>query len=390
MTGNFGSPRLAILVDHVAQYFAPAFRALAEHGGVQERVYCWRVSDSGHFDEGFGRHVEWNTDLYSGYSWWGSSNSGPSLLKRLRHLRADLRRFDPDVILCFGWSSPVALAGLTYGRLTCIPIFVLADANGRQPSDTVRRKLRGPIMRTLLTQVNGALSTGAANTLFYTNHGMREDRIYPGTLPIALQSFSTARDRYASVARSRKSNRPLVIGFAGKLIRIKGVDELIDAAAMLPRDGSWRLRIVGDGPEREALEGQVSRLSLEAEVEFCGFKNTDEIPDFLAGMDVVVMPSRLESRGLVAIEAMAAGAVPVVSSATGVWGEGDAVQEGITGFVYPSGEPHRLSEILLRLVSSPAVREPVARRAAAHAGNFGPEAFAERTVAAVRRETRGN
>jgi glycosyltransferase involved in cell wall biosynthesis len=382
MRTSGGRARIAVVVDHPAQYFAPAFRALARES-VDLQVIYWNAAQGGNFDPGFGRHVKWNVDLYSDYDWWTPPSGSKKKVHKMCQIYRKLVEFGPHVLLSFGWSSPVALTGLVYGGLTRRPTLVYSDTNGRQDSSTLRGRLRKPAMRLMLNRVSGAVSTGTANAEFYTKHGLDAHRIYPGTLPIALDAFHLAAVRQRGLEPSGNPRRPAVIGFAGKLLRHKGADELIQAVNMLPRDKSWRLQVVGDGPERSALEEMVSRLSLTDYAEFTGFRNTDEIPALLAAMDVFVMPSRREPRGLVAIEAMAAGTVPVVSSATGVWGKGDAVQDGVNGCVYPAGHPDLLAREIKRLVDDASLRQQLSERARIDAQRFGPTSFAKDIVNAI-------
>ncbi|MBW8881292.1 MAG: glycosyltransferase [Asticcacaulis sp.] len=105
-----------------------------------------------------------------------------------------------------------------------------------------------------------------------------------------------------------------VIGAMGRLHAIKGFDVLLRAAAQLRGQGSrFQLKIAGDGPQRGELEALSRSLKLDDCVEFCGWA-ADPL-QFLAGVDLFVVPSRFESFGLVVVEAMAAG-VPVVASDT--------------------------------------------------------------------------
>jgi glycosyltransferase involved in cell wall biosynthesis len=106
-------------------------------------------------------------------------------------------------------------------------------------------------------------------------------------------------------------------------------------------------------------------------------------PKLLAGFDVVVVPSRRDMRTLVTIEAMAAGAAVIVSDATAVWGPGDLIQDGVTGFVYRSGEPTMLAGQLGRLLQDRLLLDRLRRRGAEQAEGFGPAAFARTTKDAV-------
>jgi glycosyltransferase involved in cell wall biosynthesis len=100
------------------------------------------------------------------------------------------------------------------------------------------------------------------------------------------------------------------------------------------------------------------------------------MPKLLAGFDVVVVPSRLDMRVLVAIEAMAAGAAVIVSDATAVWGPGDLIEDGATGLVYRSGEPSMLARQLWRLLDDPALLGRLQGSGVERSARFGPAAFA--------------
>lgn len=114
--------------------------------------------------------------------------------------------------------------------------------------------------------------------------------------------------------------------------------------------------VIGDGPLMADLTALAGQLSIDDHVTFHGFANASEMPELLAALDVVVVPSRSDMRVLVSIEAMAAGTAIVVSDTTAVWEPGDLVADGVTGLVYQSGDP----------------------------AHFGPTSFAETTASSVR------
>jgi len=101
-----------------------------------------------------------------------------------------------------------------------------------------------------------------------------------------------------------------VVGYIGQLIPRKGLDVLLGALALLP-EIPWRLAIVGEGPERQALEEQARSLGIAEGVRFFGFR--EDRLRFLRGFNVFVLPSRLEGIPRCLMEAMAAG-VPVIAS----------------------------------------------------------------------------
>jgi glycosyltransferase involved in cell wall biosynthesis len=139
---------------------------------------------------------------------------------------------------------------------------------------------------------------------------------------------------------------PPVIGFAGRLAPIKGVDDLIRAIAILrtelPEIG---LEIAGDGPERGALEELVQSSGLDAHVTFLGWQS-DLAPAFKRWA-MFVQPSLSEGFGVSALEAMATG-LPVIATAVG--GIPELVVAGETGLLVPPRDPNRLAGALRELL----------------------------------------
>lgn len=107
--------------------------------------------------------------------------------------------------------------------------------------------------------------------------------------------------------------------FVGRLVRVKGVDQLLKAVALLKRkDKKVRLDLVGTGSRKykRYLHKLVDRLGISSEVHLIGFRKQGQMQRMYAGYGAVIMPSRQESFGLVALEALAGG-IPLVSTQAG-------------------------------------------------------------------------
>jgi glycosyltransferase involved in cell wall biosynthesis len=106
------------------------------------------------------------------------------------------------------------------------------------------------------------------------------------------------------------------VSFVGKLTEFKGVDVLLDAAAIYERElGDVATLIIGDGELKARLKTQAQQLGLTG-VHFLGHQPQPEVARILNIADVSVVPSRVEPFGLVAVEAMACG-TPVVATNEG-------------------------------------------------------------------------
>jgi glycosyltransferase involved in cell wall biosynthesis len=149
----------------------------------------------------------------------------------------------------------------------------------------------------------------------------------------------------------------VVIGGIGRLHDQKGWDVLCSAAAIVRREyPNAVFAVVGDGPERARLE----RMGAGSGVRFLGYR--ENASSLMRAFDVVVIPSRYEACGLVAIETMLAG-VPVI--ATSVGGLPEVV--GDCGVLVAPKRPDLLAAAIVELLHDPVARAAYAERAEARA-----------------------
>lgn len=131
--------------------------------------------------------------------------------------------------------------------------------------------------------------------------------------------------RYPAPSPRPPAALPLRALFVGRLVPYKGCDMAIAAAAPALRAGRVRLTVVGDGPERAALEALVAREGVDAGVRFVGRVAPVEVRHHYAASDLLLFPSVREFGGGVVLEAMATGLVPLVVD---YGGPGELVVEG--------------------------------------------------------------
>ena len=156
---------------------------------------------------------------------------------------------------------------------------------------------------------------------------------------------------------------PPVIGALGRLHEQKAFDTLLRALARLKAAGvAFSVRIAGEGPERAALEALRAALGLEAEVSFVGW--VSPVTDFLAGLDLFVMPSHYEPFGLSLAEALAAG-VPAV--AAGIEGPEEILGGGRFGRLFPNRDEAALAAALRAAMADWPETLRMAKAAQAHA-----------------------
>ena len=115
----------------------------------------------------------------------------------------------------------------------------------------------------------------------------------------------------------RPAQLPLTGVFIGRLVPYKGADVLIEAAASFLKANQLRLHIVGDGPQKEALDELVQKLGVASNVEFHGWLSHAEVQTILKQCEVLIFPSIREFGGGVVVEAMAQGVPPMVADYAG-------------------------------------------------------------------------
>ena len=154
------------------------------------------------------------------------------------------------------------------------------------------------------------------------------------------------------------AERPFTIGFIGRLALNKDLPTLIDAAAVLARQGvEFRLLLAGEGEERPMLERKVDELALRDKVVFAGWVGPAQKADFFKACDVICSPSAWDTQPLTVLETFAWGKALV---ATDIPGPSSCYEHERTALVVPPRDPVAMAAALLRLKEDPALRARLA------------------------------
>jgi L-malate glycosyltransferase len=137
---------------------------------------------------------------------------------------------------------------------------------------------------------------------------------------------------------------------------VKRVEDVVAVFARVRKQLRSRLLMVGDGPDRPKAEWLARTHGVAGDVIFVGKQN--DMSQFLAVSDVLLLPSELESFGLVALEAMAC-EVPVIASRVG--GIPEVVRDGVDGFLYDVGDTKAMADSCLLILQNLNVREEIGK-----------------------------
>lgn len=198
-------------------------------------------------------------------------------------------------------------------------------------------------------------------------------------LPTGLPETAFARDDLAA-ARLRRSllgGRRYLLYTVSRLGREKELDVLLRAAASLrERIGdTFRLAVIGEGPERAALESLRDRLGLAETVVFPGAVENARLADYHRAGDLFLFTSHSETQGVVLLEAMAAGRPVAALRAPGAV---DLVRDGVNGRLTCEAE---FVPAVAALLADPALRRRLSGQALETARRFTVEAVAHRAEA---------
>ncbi|MEK7873804.1 MAG: glycosyltransferase [Chloroflexota bacterium] len=149
---------------------------------------------------------------------------------------------------------------------------------------------------------------------------------------------------------------PLVL-YVGRLEKLKGIDILLQVAALLGDTPGLRLLVVGGNPsgdrERARLEAEARKLGIAHMVRFEGPVKQEALPVYYSAADVCIVPSYYESFGLVAVESQACG-TPVVAARAG--GLAYTVRDGVTGYLIPDRRAELYADRIRTLLTDAPLR----------------------------------
>lgn len=266
-----------------------------------------------------------------------------------RWLRA-ARAFKPDIIHvhCFGPNGPYARV---VARLVRAPwVF---SAHGETFMDANDVFGRSALMRQQLRLAceTADVVTGCSATVaddLQAHYGADGVEVVPNGVRAVPSTPAVTHEHDGTLKR---------VVAAGRLVHVKGFDLLLDAVALSGAIQS--LHLVGDGPERGALKRQADRLQLGDRVTFLGKRSPEDVQQIMAEADVVVMPSRREAFGIVALEAWVSG-TPLVATSLG--GPADFVTDGVDGILVDPRDAAALAGAIDGLLNDPARARELAAR----------------------------
>ena len=364
--------RLTLMTEIISPYRIPLFNVLARHEGVDLHVIFlaetdpdlrkWRV----YKDEiKFSYQVlpSWRKRV-GRYNW---------LLNR--GVASALSASAPDVVLCGGYNYVASWQALLWSRMRHVPFLLWSESNlqdlrrGHAIVEFMKRKF--------MSRCSGFVVPGQSAGEYLRACKIREESIFVAPNAVDNDLFATAAAATRQHAASRRTEFGLPVRyflFVGRLVREKGVFELLSAYAKLDKEIRKQVGLVfvGDGAERAQLQVVASTIS-PGMVTFAGFAQREQLTSYYALAEVLILPTYTDPWGLVVNEAMACGLPVIVSQVAGC--AADLVKENWNGVLIPPRDEAALVAAMERIASQPELRRTMSGNSLQRIAQYTPNTW---------------
>ena len=348
--------KLAIVTTHPIQYYAPMFKLLTMRGNIDIRVfYTWGEKALDKYDPGFDKKIEWDIPLLEGYPYeWVENTSAKPGSHHFRgiinpHLINQIRKWQPDAVLFYGWAYHSHLKAMRYFK-NKVAVLFWGDSTLLDEQMGARNLLKSVFLKWVYKHIDHAFYVGSNNKHYFKRYGLKENQL--SFAPHATDNERFADNKSAEAILIRKKlgirNDEILILFAGKLEGKKSPELLLNAFLALNKPG-MHLLFVGNG----GLENNLKIMAADKpSVHFMDFHNQSAMPAIYQACDLFCLPSKGpgETWGLAVNEAMACGKAILVSDKVGC--AIDLVNEGYNGMVFKNENVDDLREKLKELTLS--------------------------------------
>lgn len=363
--------RLAIVLSHPVQYYAPLFRELAKRIEI-EVFFAHRASKEDQAGAGFGVGFEWDVDLLGGYPHRFMTNVAkapgveafnscdtPEIGQRLREGRF-------DAVLVMGWHVKAYVQAVLAAKRLGIPVLVRGDSQLEGQRSGLKLLAKSVLYPPLLRLFDAALYVGQRSKAYWRHYGYPADRLFASPHCIDTEWFAARATPEARAERRGRlglSDATSVVLFCGKLVPFKRPLDLIAAASILRTERDVAVMVAGAG----VLADEMAAAAKAARLPYfpLGFCNQSQMPGAYAAADILALPSEgRETWGLVANEALACGRPVALSQACG--SAPDLAADGSAGRMFRTGDAGAFAEALRQIIDAPPSLSDIARKSAGY------------------------
>jgi glycosyltransferase involved in cell wall biosynthesis len=358
--------RLVILTEIISPYRIPLFNALAQHGLVDVHVIFLAETDPTLRQwQVYKDEIRFSYEILR--SWRRRFGKYNILINR--GVTDALSKSSPDVILCGGYNYIASWQALGWARTQEIPFVLWSESNAKD----LRRghAIVEFLKRVFLSKCSGFF---AAQEYLCAYHSVKQDAVFtaPNAVDNDFFAMAAATARQSTAKHRQELDLPKrYFLFAGRLVREKGVFELLAAYAKLEESIRRQVGLVfvGDGGSRRQLEQQAAAVA-QGMIRFAGFAQREQLAIYYALAEALVLPTYADTWGLVVNEAMACSLPVVLSSAAGCAAE--LLRENWNGLLVQPRDLSSLTLAIRTIAVQPGLHATMGINSAQHISHYSP------------------
>ncbi len=332
--------KIAIVITHPIQYYAPFFKKLNSQKDIKIKVfYTWEQAKDKVIDKKFGKEIKWDIPLLEGYEYTFVKNTAtkqqsnkfwtiknPTLIQ-------EIAGWHPHAIIVFGWNNLSHFKAMKYFKGK-VPVYFRGDSTLLDEKQNIKKFIRRIWLKYVYKHIDYALYVGTKNKEYFQEMGLKAKQLVYA--PHAIDNnrfFDNNTKKYTEKAEAwRKelgfSDNDLIILFVGKLEPKKNPHIFVELAQRLQ---NYKFIIVGNGQ----LEKELKNISTNTNnILFLPFQNQSIMPIVYRLGDIFILPSSGpgETWGLAVNEAIACEVPVIVSDKVGC--AYDLIENKDTGYIF--------------------------------------------------------
>lgn len=344
--------KLAIITEVIAPYRIPVFNVLARHPQIDLHVIFLAQTDPS-----MRKWHIYSDEMRFSYevlpSW--RTRMGKYNLLLNRNVAENLHAQEPDVLICGGYNYLASWQAQRWSNCNQVPFILWCEstANDQRNGNAIVESLK----QTFFCRCDGFVVPGKSA-------GEYVEQMAVAAKPTFVAPNAVDNELFRRGAESARLNAERLRGrlaipsryflFVGRLVKAKGVLDLIHAYGQLPEEMRLQVGLIfaGDGPLRAEAES-LARTMFPGIIQFAGFVHRDELSAYYGLAECLVFASHSDTWGLVVNEAMACGLPVICSQVAGC--AADLIASN--GILVQSRNVSELSDAMKMVANSPAMRE---------------------------------
>jgi len=372
--------RLVIVTEIISPYRIPLFNTLAQHPDVDLHVIFLGETDPNLRQwQVYKQEIRFSFQVLP--AWRKRIGRYNALLNS--GIAKALDQAAPEAILCGGYSYVASWQALRWARRRAVPFLLWSESNLQDSRRS--HALTEFLKKRFLDRCSGFVVPGRSALEYMRAHGAKENSIFIAPNAVDNELFARAAEnarRNEAALRTELALPNRYFLFVGRLVREKGVFELLRAYASLSQSLRQEVGLVfvGDGDARSPLEKEAASIS-GGTIRFTGFAQREQLGSYYGLADALVLPTYTDTWGMVVNEAMACGLPVIVSRAAGC--AADLIRENWNGLLVAAKDVRGLESAMRLLAEQTELRTTMGANSAEQIRNSSPQAWSDGVAASL-------